>query len=346
MEETLRLALRPIVGFMAYPQPTRVHKTRDAAESEAARQRLNAARESWQRRLISDLSLPVHNGFLELIVRIGLYLAARSKLWTLALGVLMVAAIGEFDVLTGREIGFSIFYLLPISLITWAAGRSAGVMLSFLSAGVWFAADMTQGQVYSSPAIPYWNAAVRLGFFLVVTHLLGALSVSLEWARTDYVTGLANARGFHELATRALHQVRRSGRSYSLAYLDIDDFKLINDKRGHNAGDAVLRLLGDTLRKATRKSDIVARVGGDEFIIWLSDAGGDTAIAAMQHIQEMLQAAAAGAGWKVTFSVGLATFKKSESVFESVAQADALMYAAKHAGKNTIMHRPVEGNPL
>jgi diguanylate cyclase (GGDEF)-like protein len=200
--------------------------------------------------------------------------------------------------------------------------------------------------VYSNAAIPYWNAAIRLGLFLIVTHTLSALSVSLEWAQTDYLTGLLNLRGFHDLAIKELHQSRRNGRGYSLAYLDIDDFKLINDKLGHNAGDSLLRLLGDTLRKATRKSDIVARTGGDEFAIWLADAEYGVAASALRNIQESLRAAAARSGWTVTFSVGLATFQKApESVADSVAQADSLMYAAKHAGKNTVVHRFVESLP-
>ena len=167
------------------------------------------------------------------------------------------------------------------------------------------------------------------------------------WARKDYLTGLANTRGFHDLAIKELHQSRRNGCGYSLAYLDIDDFKSVNDKLGHHAGDSLLRLLGDTLRKATRKSDIVARIGGDEFTIWLSGTGFEDAIPAMRNIQETLRVAAARGGWPVTFSVGLATFRKApESVAESLAQADSLMYAAKNAGKNTIVHRIIESLPV
>jgi diguanylate cyclase (GGDEF)-like protein len=281
-----------------------------------------------------------------LIVKVGRYLRGRSKFWSFALGVGMIAVIGEVDLLTGPEIGFSIFYLFPIGFMTWSAGRAQGIVLSLLSAGVWLAADLGAGAVYSSPAIPYWNAMVRLGLFLIVTHTLSALSVSLEWARTDYLTGLVNVRGFHDLAIKELHQSRRNGRGYSLAYLDIDDFKSVNDSLGHNAGDSLLRLLGDTLRKATRKSDIVARTGGDEFTIWLSDTDYEVAASALRNIQERLRAAAARSGWTVTFSVGLVTFQRPpESVSEAIAQADSLMYAAKHAGKNTVVHRFVESLP-
>jgi len=318
-------------------------QTREVTPLEVVPQRGDNNRDLWQTRLTSDLSLAVHDAFLRLIVKAGRYLGARSKFVTLALGVVMIAVIGALDLLTGPEIGLSVFYLVPIGFITWTAGRTAGIALSLLSAGVWLAADLGGGLVYSSPAIPYWNAGVRLALFLIVTHTLAALSVSLEWARTDYLTGLVNTRGFHDLAFKQLHQARRSGRTYSLAYLDIDDFKSVNDELGHLTGDALLRLLGDTLRQATRKSDIVARVGGDEFAIWFLDAGFETAVSAMRHIQETLQTAAAKGGRKVTFSVGLATFQEpSESIAESVAQADSLMYAAKQAGKNTIVHRVIQ----
>src|SRR5207244_13104836 len=92
-------------------------------------------------------------------------------------------------------------------------------------------------------------------------------AVVLECVDTDYLTGLANARGFHDMAQKEIYRCKRTGRSFSLAYLDIDNFKSINDTLGHNAGDAVLRLVGDTLQKSTRKSDSVARTGGAEFMI-------------------------------------------------------------------------------
>jgi hypothetical protein len=102
----------------------------------------HTTRETWQRRLASDLSLPIHDAFLMLIVKVGRYLRGRSKFWSFALGVGMIAVIGEVDLLTGPEIGFSIFYLFPIGFMTWSAGRAQGIVLSLLSAGVWLATNL------------------------------------------------------------------------------------------------------------------------------------------------------------------------------------------------------------
>src|SRR5262249_19601861 len=149
------------------------------------------------------------------------------------------------------------FYLLPIIFVTWRIGRTAGFGLSFLSVCVWVCADAKQ--IYSLAAVGFWNAAINLAFFLILSATLAEFSVLVEWVRTDYLTGLANARGFHDMVIKEIYRSERARRSFSLAYIDIDDFKSINDTLGHNAGDAVLRLVGNTLQNATRKSDSVAR---------------------------------------------------------------------------------------
>src|SRR5262249_46202587 len=293
------------------------------------------ARSRWRNRVTH------HHGPVEfrsviprLIVRTGEYFMQRPKSWVLVAGVLMVLVIGELDLLTGPAISLSLFYLLPITFVTWRSGKTAGFALSVLSVCVWVFADA--GEIYSRRALGYWNAAIHLGFFLILPGTLSEFSVLLEWVRTDYLTGLANARGFHELVAKEIYRSARTGRSFSLAYLDIDNFKSINDKLGHNAGDAVLRVFGKTLQKATRKSDSVARIGGDEFTILLSGAGHHTASLAMTKIENALRTELSRGDWPVTFTVGIATFQEPpQSVEAAIEEADDLMYEAKRNGKNT-----------
>lgn len=102
----------------------------------------------------------------------------------LALGLALGAALTTVDVATGPEISFSIFYLLPIALVVWYAGPGWGPLMCVLAAAAWLAADLAAGQTYSGPSIPYWNAAVRLGFFLIVSTLL-SLVRSLEAAQRE-----------------------------------------------------------------------------------------------------------------------------------------------------------------
>jgi signal transduction histidine kinase len=100
----------------------------------------------------------------------------RLSLW----GILFVALLGSIDYLTGIEISFSIFYLLPVSAVAWTAGRQAGVILSAASAVTWLAADLTAGHVYSHPVIPFWNALVRCCLFLIVSFTLSSLHKSIQ----------------------------------------------------------------------------------------------------------------------------------------------------------------------
>jgi hypothetical protein len=102
--------------------------------------------------------------------------AEKQPKWiVVAGGIVLVAVLGYVDYITGSEISFAIFYLLPVTAVAWHAGRSAGAFISFESSVAWFLAENAVGVTYSNPAIPYWNAIVRLGIFLIVTILLSTL---------------------------------------------------------------------------------------------------------------------------------------------------------------------------
>lgn len=107
-------------------------------------------------------------------------LEKQSKLCLLTLGFVLTAVVGVEDYLTGSELSISIFYLVPVALTTWSVGRWAGSVTSVLSACTWFLADFFTLPSYSHPAIPYWNATIVLGFFLIVSFVLSALKKSLE----------------------------------------------------------------------------------------------------------------------------------------------------------------------
>jgi signal transduction histidine kinase len=108
------------------------------------------------------------------------YLGRQSRSYLLLLGFVLVILVGLLDYLTGPEISFSIFYLIPVCLVAWLVGRSAGIVMSITGALSWLIADLLSGHVYSRFTIPYWNAAVRLGFFLIVTYAATALRAARE----------------------------------------------------------------------------------------------------------------------------------------------------------------------
>jgi diguanylate cyclase (GGDEF)-like protein len=278
--------------------------------------------------------------FLKIIFGVGGYLSRLSNRQVIALVTVAMAAIAALDSLSG-EISFSVFYLIPISVATWRLGKRAGTLWAFFSAVLWGVVDVW-GNGYSSPAIPVWNAAVRLGFFLIVTNALCALAVMQEWIRTDYLTGLANKRGFYEFAGYAILRSRRTALGFTLVYVDVDDFKSVNDKLGHSAGDALLQLLGTTLLQSIRRTDVVARIGGDEFAIFFSDTSFDSSEVALTKVRESLNSALSGHHWDITYSVGAATFQSwVKSLDAALDEADRLMYEVKRNGKKSVMHRVV-----
>jgi signal transduction histidine kinase len=109
------------------------------------------------------------------VSKIKEYLAARSPLLVIVIGVLTVILVGLIDLVTGAQISLSIFYLVPIAFTTWFAGRMPGLLTAVLSAGVWLVADLSNAPIYSHAAIPFWNSAVRLGFFLLIACQLSSI---------------------------------------------------------------------------------------------------------------------------------------------------------------------------
>ena len=169
----------------------------------------------------------------------------QNKVLLVSTGFVLVGLIGFVDYLTGYEYAFSIFYVLPISLITWLANQGVGRVASILSAIVLFFADLSAGNTYSHPFIPIWNALIRLSFFILITFLLDSLKKSLqreqELSHTDYLTTAANSRYFYEIAQTEINRFQRYQHPFTIAYVDVDNFKFVNDHFGHSIGDLVLK---------------------------------------------------------------------------------------------------------
>jgi diguanylate cyclase (GGDEF)-like protein len=273
------------------------------------------------------------------------YFSKLEKPKLILIACAMIALFGIIDYVTGPELALSIFYLLPIMLVAWLVNRRAAVYISMVGAIVWLLADELSREWYvppSIPWIPYWNAVVRLGFFVIITYILSALKQSTdrekEIARTDYLTGIPNLRYFYELAETELSRARRYNHPLTMAYLDIDNFKLLNDQFGHVAGDLLLRKIAEAIRSNLRMIDIIARVGGDEFVLLFPETGPDAANSAVERIQKGLRNVVQGQPWPITFSIGVLTcIKMPDSVDAMVTAADRLMYSVKGVGKDTVM---------
>jgi diguanylate cyclase (GGDEF)-like protein len=267
-------------------------------------------------------------------------LQKKSSLFWCVTGLIFVAVVGAFDFWTGHEIAFSLFYLIPIVLVTWFTGRKPGLVIGLASAIVWFAADILAGQIYSRPIIGYWNAAVRLIFFVVIVLLLPALKElgrEKEMARTDDLTGVANRRFFFELLQKELNRSRQTQTPFAVVYIDIDGFKTVNDQWGHRVGDELLCAVAHQARQHLRKMDVIARVGGDEFVLLFPELDQEAAQIVVSKIQLALLNEMQRNHWPVTFSIGVLTcYDAHITADESIKRADELMYSVKKNGKNGI----------
>lgn len=166
-------------------------------------------------------------------------------------------------------------------------------------------------------------------------------------ARVDTLTGVLNRRGFEERAATELLRAERDRASIAIVSFDIDYFKRINDEWGHEAGDRVLTRLGEVFRRHTRGGDLVARMGGEEFValLWASDLDNGHAYAekmrsAIRRVDDL------GVG-RVTISAGVASAAAPASVAALLLAADSALYAAKSAGRDqTVVDTRLEIAPV
>ena len=259
----------------------------------------------------------------------------------IALGSLIIGGAAYIDHATGQNLSFLCFYLIPVSFFVWFTTRRIGVLISVLCATVWFAENAgDQAHLFHS-GISYLNMSIELVFFFFVTLLLSslkeALGINEELSRVDVLTGAVNRRAFYDLAGREIARLERYKHPFTVAYMDIDNFKIVNYRFGHKAGDQLLRSVADTVRKNLRKLDIVSRFGGDEFTMLLPETGAEAAQAVLSRMRNILLNIMETNKWPVTFTFGTVTFlKPPSSVEEMVKKVGSLMYSGKDSGMNTI----------
>jgi len=276
--------------------------------------------------------------------------AARPWPWSVFfLCILGVGLIGWIDYVTGRDYSVALFYLLPVGASGWWVGHRGAALTAVTASLVWFTAAYARADVGTLP-VSVWNGTMRLGIFLT-TGLLAArvrddqerLEALVErearLARTDELTGLLNSRAFLEALDAEVARARRSAHSLCLVYLDLDNFKQVNDRYGHAAGDRLLARFAEALRTAMRATDVAARLGGDEFAVLLWDVPVDEVERVVERARRPLaDLAAAYPLAAVGVSVGVAHFATPPADGEeALRRADAAMYDGKATGKGHVV---------
>ena len=184
--------------------------------------------------------------------------------------------------------------------------------------------------------------------FLLIAYLVSMLSADLHFARqmfqhmseTDELTGLLNKRAFDKLSHREMAKSQRYGHSFSILMADADTLKVINDQYGHEAGDKLIRTIADTIQVNLRETDILARYGGDEFVIFLPETAPEQA----REVADRVRDAVANINFMihnktmtVSVSIGMASYPQdSSSVDDILDRSDKALYVSKQAGRNCV----------
>lgn len=250
----------------------------------------------------------------------------------LLLGAASVALIGLAEARLDEDLSISLLYVFPVAAAAWVGGGVVGGLYAAMVALSWTVVVPDPHPLHEA-----WNILARTGFFLAVALPMARLSTMYEaerrLARTDPLTGLANRRAFVAALQEALVDARRP---ITVVYLDVDDFKSVNDRFGHPGGDQLLMDLADVLRRECRGTDLPARLGGDEFGLLLTGVPDGQVLAIVDRVLE----AARRSTFASTLSAGAFTVDETGRSAEAVlASADRLMYAVKRTGKGRVVMR-------
>ncbi len=277
-----------------------------------------------------------HNRFYKLLERASGF----SPRHVFIANIIILLLIASFDYLTGEDVSLAILYFVPVSISAWYLGREYSWVFAFLSILCWIVSDLTD-HFFSNWIITFWNTAARMGIFIIVFSLIDAVKKALEkekmLARIDSLTGLSNSRNFYEAGEREAYRAERYKRILSIAYMDVDNFKQVNDEKGHDAGDTALKNIGGIISRHIRASDIAARLGGDEFAFIFPETDAQRVLIIVNNIKSVLDKMAKAEDLPITFSIGIVTCVSGNCSFQQlIKHADAQMYRVKKNGKNNI----------
>ena len=255
--------------------------------------------------------------------------------------VLLTLLVYWVNAVTPSTARFGILYTIPVLLVTWTEGLAWGILLAaattvFREATAWV-------QMLADTPLQ-WRILNGLAYLAVLgVAMAGLQSLRRSQAQLarlvtqDQLTNVLNARAFADRLGQELDRNRRYPRALALMYMDLDNFKVINDTHGHQTGDAVLRLVADAMRSSVRQADVVGRLGGDEFAVLMPETDAALADAAAKRLIAGLRNVFKGTP-NVTASIGVVACTATDaSTDDLLRRADQAMYDAKKSGKDRVV---------
>jgi diguanylate cyclase (GGDEF)-like protein len=256
----------------------------------------------------------------------------------LAAALLLTAAVTYANFVFETDMEMSYLYFVLIIVVAWLSTRPASVGFSALAGIAAVAADVFHG----TSSLGLWaGGSMMIGSFVSAAFVVNASSTLMRrisrLASHDTLTRIPSSAYFHRMLSAELHRSLRYSRPLTLAYMDVDDFKEVNDSLGHSAGDTVLRAIADAAGQEIRDLDVLGRLGGDEFGLLLPETTIDQALPLFERIERCISDLATEKGWPISISIGASGLPEgpAESCTEDslLHHADMLMYQAKREGK-------------
>lgn len=269
-----------------------------------------------------------------------------------AMAAITAGLILVVDYWTVERYAVYLFYFMPIIISAWFVGKRSTYAMVLLCSGAWYLGRLNM-EPSGEPQIELWNTTISFSSFAFIAwvmnllagkqkrmielqkQLVNLLDLEKKISRRDPLTGALNSRAFYEKLTEERSRSKRYGHFMSLVYIDLDDFKALNDLHGHEFGDDLLKKVVAIVLGSIRNVDVLARLGGDEFVILLPETGMDGAQVCAQRIMDSLKREISQG---TTISAGVIHFVSIPDTNEDVVRpADRAMYKAKKSGKDRMV---------
>ncbi len=271
-----------------------------------------------------------------LLTMYGMYFANESR-GVLLLVYILILIFGIYKLNTR-----SFLYVSAFTLVTY--GIDIALLNYFRSDTVNLNIEYLQFLVLSMVLVAFsiiggHISSLRRNLRISRAELEKSLAIIKEMSIRDDLTGVYNRRHLMELLEHEYHRISRGGAHFSVAMLDIDHFKSVNDTYGHLTGDEVLKAASDVIRKSLRSADFCGRYGGEEFLLVMTQTNINGALLCAERIRSTIEQSrfpSLGPNFKVTVSLGVTEFTGKEDIPTMIARADKALYHAKESGRNRV----------